>query len=372
MDVNWKDEEGSTQEPESSNDAIIALTEVPSKITVTKTAGPTVVQDSGLVTFTVVVRNDSAVDTVFIQTLNDSIYGNVNGKGTCTLEDGIAAGPAGSRQILPACVVRHCTFDRHGHADRDGRRYGHPALYDDDQPVSDDDDATVTFTATPPPPPNPKSDVTVTKTATSAVQLPAGGGTAPITYTIAAKNNGPDPAQNVHVSDAAPVDVTFISATTGKGTCTTTPQAVDCTISSLAVGESVPITINATVSATGTKTNVVVISNTTPPDTNPNNSTASASTLVTAPVTPPKPKPTPEICETLTVTPKVLKGNGKSQKVTVKVTKGKKAVGGANGQDHRPGDLEDGEDREERQGHRDLQAEQAGHHPGRDPGCEGL
>ena len=118
MDVNWKDEEGSTQEPESSNDAIIALTDVPSKITVTKTAGPTVVQDSGLVTFTVVVRNDSAVDTVFIQTLNDSIYGNVNGKGTCTLEDGIAAGPAGSRQILPGASYTH--LHRHGHADRDG------------------------------------------------------------------------------------------------------------------------------------------------------------------------------------------------------------------------------------------------------------
>ena len=77
--------------------------------------------------------------------------------------------------------------------------------------------ATVTFTATPPPPPLPKSDVTVTKTATPAVQLPLGGGTAPITYTIAAKNNGPDPAQNVLVSDAAPADVTFVSATTGKG-----------------------------------------------------------------------------------------------------------------------------------------------------------
>ena len=132
----------------------------------------------------------------------------------------------------------------------------------------------------------------------------------------------------MHVSDAAPAGVTFVSATIGKGTCTTTPQAVDCTIPTLAVGESVPITINATVNATGTKTNVVVISNTPPPDTNPNNNTASASTLVTATVSR-RGGRTPEICETLTVTPKALKGNGKSQKVTVKVTKGKKPVGGA-------------------------------------------
>ena len=232
------------------------------------------------------------------------------------------------------------------------------------------DNATVTFTATPPPPYVPHSDVTVTKTATPAVQLPQGGGTAPITYNIAAKNNGPDAAQNVHVSDAAPADVTFVSATTGKGTCTTTAQAVDCTISSLAVGESVPITINATVSATGTKTNVVVISNTTPPDTNPNNNTASASTVVTAPVTPPTPKPQPEICELLTVTPKVLKANGKAQKIIVKVTKGKKPVAGAKVKITGPGINEDGQDREERQGDRDREAEQAGHHPPRDPGRE--
>ena len=37
----------------------------------------------------------------------------------------------------------------------------------------------------------------------------------------------------------------------------------------------------------------------------------------------------PEICNTVTVTPKMLKGNGKSQKITVKVTQGKKGVAGA-------------------------------------------
>jgi len=171
----------------------------------------------------------------------------------------------------------------------------------------------------------------VTKTATAAVTLPQGGGSAPLTYTIAAKNNGPDTAQNVLVSDAAPADVTFVSATTGKGSCTTTAKAVDCNIPTLANGESVPITINATVNASGTKTNVVVISNQSPPDTNPNNNTAQASTIVTAPATPPtpKPKPTPEICQTLGAGPKMLKGNGKSQKVTITVKKGTKAVAGA-------------------------------------------
>ena len=200
------------------------------------------------------------------------------------------------------------------------------------------DNATVTFTPTPPPPYVPHSDVTVTKAATPAVQLPQGGGTAPITYNIAAKNNGPDAAQNVQVSDAAPADVTFVSATTGKGTCTTTAQALDCTISSLAVGESVPITINATVSATGTKTNVVVISNTTPPDTNPNNNTASASTVVTAPVTPPTAEAAARDLRAADRDPEGAEGEREVAEDHREGDEGQEAGRRSEGQDHGPGD----------------------------------
>jgi uncharacterized repeat protein (TIGR01451 family) len=161
------------------------------------------------------------------------------------------------------------------------------------------------------------------------VQLPQGGGTAAITYNLVVKNNGPDAAANVKVADAAPANVSFVSATTSAGSCTTSAQALDCTITSLAPGASIAITVNATVNATGTKTNVVIVTTTTPETTTTNN-TASASTIVTAPVTPPKPpKPAPEICELLTATPKTLKATGKAQKIVVKVTKGKKAVNGA-------------------------------------------
>ena len=135
-----QDDDG--HEVKGSDDATVTITNVPSTITVTKTANPTVVQDSGPVTFTVVVRNNSAVDTVYIQTLTDSIYGNLNGKGTCTLEDGIAAGPAGSRQILPGASYT-CTFTATvSHTETD--LVTATGVDDDDQPVSDDDDATVT------------------------------------------------------------------------------------------------------------------------------------------------------------------------------------------------------------------------------------
>lgn len=183
----------------------------------------------------------------------------------------------------------------------------------------------------PSPPPPPKADITVTKTATPAVTLPLGGGTAPITYTMVVSNAGPDPAANVKVADAAPVSVSFVSATTSAGTCSTTALALDCSIGTLAAGGSATITVNATVNATGTKVNVVTVTTTTT-ETNPNNNSAQAQTVVTAPAVPPaptpkpKPKPAPVICTTVVALQKTLKANGKAQTVKLKVTRGSKGV----------------------------------------------
>ena len=330
--VTGKDDDG--DDVSDSDDATVTITNVPSTITVTKTANPTAVQDSGPVTFTVVVRNDSAVDTVYIQSLTDSIYGNINGKGSCTLEDGIAEGPAGSLRILPRASYTCSFVATVSQTETDVVTAS--GVDDDDQPVSDDDDATVTVTKTPPPPYVPRTDITVTKAATPQVQLPQGGGTAAITYNLVVTNNGPDAAANVKVADTAPADVTFASATTGAGSCTTTATALDCTVTSLAPGASVAITINATVNATGTKTNVVIVTTSTP-ETNTGNNTAQALTLVVAPVTPPAPKPKPvpsskpavEICDVLLVTPKMLKADGKPQTVVATVKEGKKGTKGA-------------------------------------------
>ena len=196
---------------------------------------------------------------------------------------------------------------------------------------------TNSITQNPPPPSAPKADVTVTKAATPAVQLPLGGGTAPIVYNIVAKNNGPDAAQNVNVSDTAPDGVTFVSASAAKGSCAVASdgRSVQCTLGSLALNETVAITINATVSSTGTKVNTVTVTTTTT-ETNTGNNAASASTVVTAPVTPPtptptpkpKPKPSPEVCTTLVTTPKTVKATGKKQVIKVTVKTGTKPKAG--------------------------------------------
>lgn len=67
-----------------------------------------------------------------------------------------------------------------------------------------------------------RADVTVTQTATPN---PASVGQ-DLVYVITAKNNGPSRADTVNITDSLPLDVTYVSAaTTGGGSCTTTPMA---------------------------------------------------------------------------------------------------------------------------------------------------
>ena len=78
-------------------------------ISVTKTANPTVVQDSGLVTFTAVVTNTSSVDPLTIDTLTDSIYGNLltgATKATCKFGGNVVSLP----YTLPVDESLVCTF----------------------------------------------------------------------------------------------------------------------------------------------------------------------------------------------------------------------------------------------------------------------
>ena len=227
----------------------------------------------------------------------------------------------------------------------------------------------------PPPPPAPKTDVAIQKDATAQVTL-GSNGQATIVYDFAVKNNGPDPAANVTVADPAPSGVTFASVAQqpSQGSCSIQSGGalLACSIGTLAVGQSVAIKVNATVTQTGTITNTGTTTTTTP-ETNTANNTDSAQTLVVAPVKPPVKPPVvaPEICNTVTVAPKTLK-TAKTGKIVVKVTQGKKAVAGAKIKITGPGISKTVTYRQERQGHRDRQADQAGHRPDRDPEQEGL
>ncbi|MCB0192181.1 MAG: hypothetical protein KDJ65_09590 [Anaerolineae bacterium] len=81
-------------EPISDSDfATITITNVPSSISVTKTANPTSLPEpGGAVNFTVKVKNTSAVDTVTLNSLTDNLFGNLNGQGNCSTPKTIAPG----------------------------------------------------------------------------------------------------------------------------------------------------------------------------------------------------------------------------------------------------------------------------------------
>jgi uncharacterized repeat protein (TIGR01451 family) len=70
---------------------------------------------------------------------------------------------------------------------------------------------------------------------------------ATLIYTVEVRNEGPDPATSVSMTDDFPGGVDFVSATSSTGTCERKGGRVTCTIPSLANGEVATVTIDVTV-----------------------------------------------------------------------------------------------------------------------------
>jgi len=74
-----------------------------------------------------------------------------------------------------------------------------------------------------------------------------------LSYALTAKNNGPDTAQGVSVTDVTPTGTTFVSVTPNTGTCTAPPVGgtgtVTCTVGTMANGTSLKITLVVNVNA---------------------------------------------------------------------------------------------------------------------------
>jgi uncharacterized repeat protein (TIGR01451 family) len=161
-------------------------------------------------------------------------------------------------------------------------------------------------------------DLSITKAGSPATQDLGQGN---ITWTIVVTNNGPSADTGVKVTDPMPGGNTFVSASSTQGTCTG-GAILSCNIGTMAAGASVTITLVTTPSAAGTQTNTATTSGNRP-ETNTGNNTATASVVVTAPITPP-----PVFCVAVSkVTPKQL-FVGRKTLLTIHLTKNKKAVSG--------------------------------------------
>ncbi len=153
-------------EASDDDDATVTYTDVPATITMTKTPSPSSVTAPGAnVTYTVVITNTSDVDTVVITSLVDDKFGDLDGKGTCsvdqTLDPGESYNCAFTGNVSGSAGTTHVNV-----VTADGYSM------DNEQPVSADATATVTITATPPPPPPPPGPTpTPTPTPTPPVEV---------------------------------------------------------------------------------------------------------------------------------------------------------------------------------------------------------
>jgi uncharacterized repeat protein (TIGR01451 family) len=108
-------------------------------------------------------------------------------------------------------------------------------------------------------------------------------GRAPIgrnmTYTITVTNDGPDPAQDVTVTDALPPSVTFVSATPSQGGCIEESGEVICELGTLGSNTTATIDIVVKPTQAGMITNIASVTSSTS-DPVPSNNTSSVETSI--------------------------------------------------------------------------------------------
>jgi uncharacterized repeat protein (TIGR01451 family) len=298
-------------------DATVKLTDVRSLIAVEKTASPTSMPaPGGPVTFTAVVKNTSEVDAVTIDKVDDNIYGDLAGKGTCGALIGKVLQPNDHAARGPdeaSCSFTAPVTGPGGSTHTDVVTVtGHD---DDEQTLTTQDDATVTIT--------PMIDLYVTKDdLPDPVRL-----NGQLTYTIVVSNNGPDAATEVTLADPLPGGTTFVSVSTTQGSCTG-GAIINCTLGTIAKGQTLTITLIVKANEPGVLTNTVAVVGK-EAESNPANNRDTEETLVVTPVVPRQPKKL--VCDSFTATPKSLTV-GKKATIVVRVTaagkptKGRKVV----------------------------------------------
>ena len=166
-------------------------------VQVTKTANTSVVPGaSGLVTFTVEVKN-SGLETVTLTVLTDTVFGDLDGLGTCSLDPAV---------VLAPNAVYTCAFPGNVEGDEATPHMNtvKVIVFDDDEEETEDtDDETVTF--------DEKPGIQVTKTAGQQV---VSGTSADVTFDIVVTNNGPVSLTLTSLTDSVFGDLTTLPGST--------------------------------------------------------------------------------------------------------------------------------------------------------------
>lgn len=253
--------------PASDSNDGTACVSPPANLSVAKT-GPATVEPGAPVSWTMTVRNAGPGGSSGF-TLNDAIPAGVSSATTstpgCSISGGqlqCVLGPlavGGSTTIvltgtMPASVSTCVT--------NTAEVIGNEA----DAVSGNDRSSAQTCTR------GPVADVSVRKTATPSPVLIEGQ----VTYRLTVANGGPDPAENVRVTDAPALGVTPLSATPSQGTCAT---ASSCDLGAIPAGQTATIAIVARTTGLGTQGNTATATSTTS-DSDLSNNTSSATILV--------------------------------------------------------------------------------------------
>ena len=230
-------------------------------LAIIKTASPTTVNNGDLVTFTINVTNKGPNNsTGFTVTDNVSAFlsnpkYSLDGVNFSSWTGSLAFGPLNAGSSVPL-------FIRGNFIEQPTQQVNNLAnvVGIEEDPDSTNNQAIATLNQQ-----TPTADLTISKTVDNPA--PFLGDT--ITYTVTARNLGPNNAQNVFVDDAFPAGLSLISATPSQGTFD--PAANRWSIGTLARGASATLTIVAKTLQTGLITNAVTVNSTTL-DPNPDNS----------------------------------------------------------------------------------------------------
>ncbi|HUG64693.1 MAG TPA: hypothetical protein VMK83_05695 [Gaiellaceae bacterium] len=275
-------------------------------IDVQKSASSTSIKEpGGQVTYSVRITNTSSVGITVTNVVDDK-FGDLDDSGgngcfdvPINLAPGEFASCQFSGQVTGAAGTDHVNVVCADATDASGN------------PLKDCDDARVTIT--------PRLiDLVVVKTATSPT--PRNG---TVNYSLTVTNKGPDTATNVQLADPAPAGITYLTANPSQGTCNVGAALVTCALGALAPGQTVTVAITARATAVGSHTNTATVTGSGGRETNPADNVDSAVTVVPAPLTPPTQRTPPavdsDVCLSLTVTPKMIKADGKKDRVVAKV-----------------------------------------------------
>ena len=177
------------------DDATVTVTPLNPVIDVVKTANPVqVAEPGGMVMFTVVVTNlSNPTDPVTITSLSDSIHGNLNNQGTCSVPQTIQPGASYT------CTFSAPVNGNAGYVETDVVTAS--GTDDENTPVSDFDDATVTVTDVLP-------TVDLVKDVTPAT-LPEPGGA--FNYTLTIYNTSVEPVVVTVLTDTNPLSAACTS-----------------------------------------------------------------------------------------------------------------------------------------------------------------